>query len=103
MGYQGCSTCRTEPGEPGRESDGRTGEVFVITPDRTVVHSWKAVGGWKEMPGHGRADSPLGLNSTGGPRRCVVVHVVDPGYPEGQSRFSDDPRHDWTARSGAQA
>ena len=31
-------------------------ECFGIAPDRTIWHAWPGSGGWKRMPGNGRAD-----------------------------------------------
>jgi hypothetical protein len=33
-----------------------TQECFGIAPDRTIWHTWPGAGGWKVMPGNGRAD-----------------------------------------------
>ncbi|SES23411.1 hypothetical protein SAMN05216188_12760 [Lentzea xinjiangensis] len=56
-------------------------ECFGIAPDRTIWHAWPGSGGWRVMPGNGRADfvDTVGEDSTTG-RRQVSVWVVNSGY-----------------------
>ncbi|MEU0822966.1 hypothetical protein [Streptomyces mirabilis] len=95
--YQGYYKCGTEvtKGYVDWNNDGHTDEVFVIAPDRTIWHTWKNAGGWKEMPGNGRADNMLGPNGTGDPRRCIVVYV-NRGFHYWQNCFYNGKWHNWT-------
>ncbi|MCF1592250.1 hypothetical protein [Streptomyces muensis] len=96
-GHQGHYKCGTDlkAGYIDWNRDGRTDEVFVIAPNRTIWHTWKNAGGWKEMPGSGRADDMLGANGTGDPRRCVVVYV-NRGYHYWQNCHYNGKWHNWT-------
>jgi hypothetical protein len=93
-GYYKCGT-DLKAGYVDWNRDGHDDEVFVIAPDRTIWHTWAAAGGWKEMPGGGRADDMLGPQETGAPRRCVVVYV-NKGFHYWQNCFYSDRWHDWT-------
>ncbi|MFD6958830.1 hypothetical protein [Streptomyces venezuelae] len=76
--------------------DRKTDEVFVIGPNRKIYHTWAAAGGWKEMPGGGRADDMLGASETGNPsRRCVIVYV-NRGFHYWQNCFYSGKWHNWT-------
>ncbi|MEV6550034.1 hypothetical protein AB0M57_15195 [Streptomyces sp. NPDC051597] len=94
-GYRGSYESGTEPSGFDWDRDGRTDEVVVIAPDRTIRYAGKAAGGWKEMPGNGRADNMLGPNGAGDPRRCIVVYV-DQGCHSWQDCLSGGPWPDWT-------
>ncbi|MFB7216499.1 hypothetical protein [Streptomyces sp. NPDC056255] len=94
-GYQGYYKCGTDVSKVDWNRDGRTDEVFVIAPDRTIWHVWKSAGGWKVMPGNGRADNMMGPNGTGDPRRCIVVYV-NRGYHYWQNCFYNGKWHNWT-------
>ncbi|MET9427898.1 MULTISPECIES: hypothetical protein [unclassified Streptomyces] len=96
FGYQGYYKCGTDvwKGYIDWNDDGRTDEVFVIAPDRTIWHTWKKAGGWKVMPGNGRADNMVGENHVGGGRRCVVVYV-NKGYHYWQNCFYKGKWHSW--------
>lgn len=50
-------------------------ECFGIAPDRTIWHAWPNSGGWKEMPGNGRADELLEFPEYAD-ARVVKVRVV---------------------------
>ncbi|WIX85640.1 hypothetical protein [Amycolatopsis sp. DG1A-15b] len=54
-----------------------TNECFGIAPDRTIWHAWTGSGGWKVMPGNGRADYiyDVGENVANG-ARVVMVSVA---------------------------
>ncbi len=61
------------------DGNGTTDETFVVAPNRTIWHTWKAAGGWKEMPHNGRADGVQNYvrsNHTGIGR---VVNVIANG------------------------
>jgi hypothetical protein len=47
-------------------------ESFGIAPSGTIWHAWRNSGGWKEMPGHGRADDTYG-DGAKYPSRTVAV------------------------------
>jgi hypothetical protein len=47
-------------------------ETFGIAPSGTIWHAWPNSGGWKEMPGHGRADDTVGAKAKY-PSRTVAV------------------------------
>jgi hypothetical protein len=53
-------------------------ECFGISTNRTIWHTFPGAGGWSEMPGHGHADSVIGVppedDATG--TRGVYVHVI---------------------------
>jgi hypothetical protein len=53
-------------------------ESFGIAPNGTIWHAWPGGGGWKEMPGHGRADDTIGA-TTSYPSRTVKVSVRGSG------------------------
>lgn len=53
-------------------------ETFVIAPNREIWHIWAKAGGWKEMPGNGRADTFRGVAKSG-KLRCVEVNVKGAG------------------------
>lgn len=96
-GYTGYRMCGT-----GKQAwidwnrDGRTDEVFVIAPNRTIWHTWKSAGRWVEMPGNGRADKMMGAAETGNPnRRCVIVYVYNASYHYWQNCFYSGRWHDW--------
>ncbi|UQA97305.1 hypothetical protein [Streptomyces halobius] len=92
-GYYKCGT-DLKAGYVDWNRDGRVDEVFVIAPDRTIWHTWAAAGGWKEMPGNGRADNMLGAAETGAPTRCVIVYV-NKGYHYWQNCFYGGRWHTW--------
>ncbi|MEU6389477.1 hypothetical protein [Streptomyces sp. NPDC046939] len=94
-GFQGYYKCGTQVSKVDWNRDGRTDEVFVIAPNRTIWHVWKNAGGWKVMPGNGRADDMMGPNSTGDPRRCILVYV-NRGYHYWQNCFYSGKWHSWT-------
>ncbi|WP_069173658.1 hypothetical protein [Streptomyces griseus] len=97
-GYRGHYRCGTDlkAGYIDWNRDGRTDEVFVIAPNRHIWHTWKNAGGWKEMPGNGRADDMVGDNGTGSPRRCVIVYVIKKGYRYYQNCHYNGTWHNWT-------
>jgi len=55
-------------------------ESFGIAPDRTIWHAWPDSGGWRQMPGNGRADHVTAAywNTTTG-IRIVEVYVSSNG------------------------
>ena len=53
-------------------------ESFGIAPNGTIWHAWPGSGGWKEMPGHGRADDTLDVFYSY-PSRTVRVLVKGSG------------------------
>jgi hypothetical protein len=53
-------------------------ESFGIAPDGTIWHAWPGSGGWKEMPGHGRADNTAGYKWSY-PSRTAKVWVTGSG------------------------
>jgi hypothetical protein len=55
-------------------SDG-TEECFGIAPDRTIWHAWPNSGGWREMPGNGRADEVYEVHQYASGDRVVEVFV----------------------------
>jgi hypothetical protein len=61
---------------------GRT-ESFGIAPDGTIWHAWPGSGGWKEMPGHGKADNIIDNTHHGAtaryPSRTIKVWVNGSG------------------------
>jgi hypothetical protein len=72
-------------------------EVFVVAPNRTIWHTWASAGGWKEMPGNGRADRVYGPVETGNPyRRCIIVFVDNASYHYWQNCFYSGRWHTWT-------
>ncbi|MFF9815146.1 hypothetical protein [Streptomyces sp. NPDC014006] len=93
-GYYKCGT-DLKAGYVDWNRDGHTDEVFVVAANRTIWHTWKNAGGWKEMPGNGRADDMMGPNGTGDPRRCVIVYV-NKGYHYWQNCFYKGTWHTWT-------
>ncbi|MCC3655027.1 hypothetical protein LIX60_26870 [Streptomyces sp. S07_1.15] len=97
-GHQGYYKCGTDlkAGYVDWNEDGRTDEVFVIAPNRTIWHTWKNAGGWREMPGNGRADNMLGHNGTGDRRRCIVVYVNNADYHYWQNCHYNGRWHKWT-------
>ncbi|RCG25609.1 hypothetical protein DTL70_09550 [Streptomyces diacarni] len=95
-GHTGYKKCGTSTAAVDWNRDGRTDEVFVVAPDRTVWHTWKAAGRWVEMPGNGRADEMRGSAETGNPsRRCVIVYVDNASYHYWQNCFYNGRWHDW--------
>jgi hypothetical protein len=52
-------------------------ECFGVAPDRTVWHVWPASGGWKLMPGNGRADDTgtIWIENTATGARTFAVRV----------------------------
>ncbi|MFJ9714642.1 hypothetical protein ACIRPQ_01615 [Streptomyces sp. NPDC101213] len=96
-GYQGRYKCGTnlKAGYIDWNRDGRTDEVFVVATNRTIWHTWKNAGGWKLMPGGGRADDMEGDNSTGPSRRCIVVRV-NGDHPYWQNCHYNGKWHRWT-------
>ncbi|MFE3200163.1 hypothetical protein [Embleya sp. NPDC059237] len=71
-GYKGTAKCNTTM-DVDWDGNGSTDETFVIAPDRTIWHTWKAAGAWKEMPGNGRADDTYGVATIGTKYRDVFV------------------------------
>jgi hypothetical protein len=53
-------------------------ESFGIAPNGTIWHAWPGSGGWKEMPGHGRADDTLDVRESY-PSRTIRVWVKGSG------------------------
>jgi hypothetical protein len=95
-GHTGYYKCGTDlnAGKISWNRDGKIDEIFVIAPDRTIWHTWAAAGGWKEMPGNGRADDMLGKN-TDGEYRCVAVWV-NQGFHYWQNCYFNGHWHRWT-------
>ncbi|MDX3190106.1 hypothetical protein PV458_16995 [Streptomyces sp. MN03-5084-2B] len=67
---------------------GSTYECFGIAPDRTIWHAWPGSGGWKPMPGNGRADFVFDAwDNTAGDRRITVyVTAISTPYCQNYSR-----------------
>lgn len=90
-GYTGTFRCNTHILKvPWDKFDSRFGhgreEQFGIAPSGTIWHAWPHSGGWKEMPGHGRADDTYGAGAKY-PSRTVAVKKgsgiwcnTDPGH-----------------------
>ena len=58
-----------------------TQECFGIAPDRTIWHTWPGAGGWKRMPGNGRADLMYtGIVEWSDGARTVPVFVSSGSY-----------------------
>jgi hypothetical protein len=59
-------------------------ESFGIAPNGTIWHAWPGSGGWKEMPGRGRADNTVDSAHHGAttsfPSRTVKVWVNGSGH-----------------------
>ncbi|MFG3259790.1 hypothetical protein [Streptomyces sp. NPDC048172] len=98
-GVKGYKLCNSDPYKHGYvdwDSNGTTDEVFVIAPDYTIWHTWKAAGRWVEMPGKGRADGIEGHNGSNTTReRCIVVTVSWKDYPYYQNCFYSGKWHSW--------
>ncbi|WP_416969481.1 hypothetical protein [Streptomyces sp. 4F14] len=96
--HTGYKKCYTKTSWVDWNADGHTDEVFVIAPDRTVWHTWKAASGWQELPGKGRADDMYGPGQVGaGIRsRCIIVLVAKASYPYWQNCFYNGKWHNWT-------
>jgi len=96
--HTGYKKCYTTTSPVDWNGDGRTDEVFVVAPNRTIWHTWKAASGWQELPGNGRADDMYGPGQTGpGIRsRCIIVTVKTSGYRYWQNCFYSGKWHNWT-------
>ncbi|MGW0672586.1 hypothetical protein [Streptomyces sp. NPDC002746] len=92
-GYYKCGTSLNK-GKIDWNRDGRTDEIFVIAPSRTIWHTWAKAGGWKQMPGNGHADNMMGPSETGTSTRCVIVYV-NKGYHYWQNCFYSGRWHTW--------
>jgi hypothetical protein len=56
-------------------------ECFGIAPDRTIWHAWPGSGGWRQMPGNGRADHMYtGIVEWSDGVRTVPVFVSSGSY-----------------------
>ncbi len=51
-------------------------ECFGIAPGRTIWHAWPNSGGWRQMPGNGRADDTYTTLENGQGDRMVIVWVA---------------------------
>lgn len=96
--HTGYKKCNTTASWVDWNVDGKTDEVFVVAPNRTIWHTWKAASGWQELPGKGRADDMLGPGQVGaGIRsRCIIVLVTKMSYPYWQNCFYNGKWHNWT-------
>lgn len=64
-------------------------ECFGVAPNRTIWHTWAGTGGWKTMPGNGRADDTWGAweNASTGARGVEVYVASGPSiWCQGYSR-----------------
>ncbi|MEU3414549.1 hypothetical protein ABZ760_25340 [Streptomyces sp. NPDC006658] len=100
-GVKGYRLCGSDPYKDGYvdwDRNGTTDEVFVIAPNYTIWHTWKAAGRWVEMPGNGRADGIQGPGQLPPPRgvRCFIVTVSWKSYPYYQNCYYDGKWHNWT-------
>ncbi|MCI3273631.1 hypothetical protein [Streptomyces cylindrosporus] len=97
--YTGTYKCGTKVLSADWTANGSVDEVFVIAPNRHIWHVWKNAGGWKEMPGGGRADNTTGYTFWDGIERCVIVYVNSaPHYY--QNCFRNGAWHTWTVAGG---
>ncbi|MGW2523024.1 hypothetical protein ACWC09_39795 [Streptomyces sp. NPDC001617] len=97
--YTGSYKCGTTVLSADWTGNGSVDEVFVVAPNRHIWHVWKNAGGWKEMPGGGRADNMSGYTFWDGVERCVTVRVnSSPHYY--QNCFYSGTWHNWTVAGG---
>lgn len=78
FGYPGKKKCGSKVARCDWNKNGTTDAVFVISPGRKIFHAWRNSGGWKQMPGNGRADDAVGCSAepTDPPSRRVRVYVT---------------------------
>jgi hypothetical protein len=100
-GHKGYYMCGTNlyAGKADWNQDGQLDEMFVIAPDRTIWHDWKNSGGWKVMPGNGRADDVTGTNPNDASGRCVWVYVDGSGT-HWKNCFYSGSWHTWVYDPG---
>ena len=88
--HTGYYRCGSSPMDAEWDAGNSVDETFVIGPNRHIYHIWANSGGWKEMPGNGRADDTYSYDWSDG-YRTVAVFV-------GEAKWCTQYRHhQWTA------
>ncbi|MGB8944246.1 MAG: hypothetical protein WCD21_29050 [Streptomyces sp.] len=90
-GHWGCMKGSNTGLDVDWDGNGSRDETFVIGTNRGIYHIWANAGGWKEMPGGGRADQIWGVGKGPG-YRCVGVWAGNTVYA---NVFHDGKWHNW--------
>ncbi|GGX78480.1 hypothetical protein [Streptomyces anandii] len=93
---KGYYKCGTRVLDVDWDKNGTTDETFVVAANRTIWHTWRAADGWKEMPGHGRADNTGGWARIAN-WRAVTVWAGSTSYC---NTFKSGKWHSWKRKCG---
>ncbi|QEU89871.1 hypothetical protein [Streptomyces kanamyceticus] len=88
-GYRACGSNRVI--DVSWDGNNTPDETFVIGPNNHIYHVWKRAGGWKEMPGNGRANT-IRDACMGPGYRGIMVWAGNTTYSNG---FYSGKWHGW--------